>query len=142
MDTESTLAELDRLIADVEDKAFDCGAWEHGSAEDRYDIMLDRLRVAKDELRRFVTTSQNAAVPAGSAVGFLALLAGVVEAERLVVAGLSPEMPCRKMHENRHRAFREALSMATAYFLPNTQGLVTPGTGLSPEKGAASRRHQ
>lgn len=82
MDTESTLAELDRLIADVEDKAFDCGAWEHGSAEDRYDIMLDRLRVAKDKLRRFVTTSQN------------------------------------------------------------TQGLVTPGTGLSPEKGAASRRHQ
>ena len=61
MDTESTLAELDRLIADVEDKAFDCGAWEHGSAEDRYDIMLDRLRVAKDKLRRFVTTSQNIA---------------------------------------------------------------------------------
>ena len=25
---------------------------------------------------------------------------------------------------------------------PNTQGLVTPGTGLSPEEGAASRRHQ
>ena len=61
-------------------------------------------------------------VAAGSAVGFLALLAGVVEAERLVVAGLSPEMPCRKMHENRHRAFREALSMATAYFLPNNCG--------------------
>ena len=56
MDTEST---LDRLIADVEDKAFACGEWEHGSAEDRYDIMLDRLRVAKDKLRRFVTTSQN-----------------------------------------------------------------------------------
>lgn len=54
-----------------------------------------------------------------SADGFLQLLAGVVEAERLVVAGLKPEMPCRKMHENRHRAFREALSMATAYFKPN-----------------------
>jgi len=62
----------------------------------------------------------NCAVGAGSA-GFLLLLAGVVEAERLVVAGLSPEMPCRKMHENRHRAFREALSMATAYFQPNTR---------------------
>jgi len=56
-----------------------------------------------------------------SADGFLQLLAGVVEAERLVVAGLKPEMPCRKMHENRHRAFREALSMATAYFKPNVQ---------------------
>ena len=53
---------------------------------------------------------------------FLALLAGVVEAERLVVAGLSPDMPCRKMHENRHRAFREALSMATAFFNPNVAG--------------------
>ena len=57
----------------------------------------------------------------GSADGFLQLLAGVVEAERLVVAGLKPEMPCRKMHENRHRAFREALSMATAYFQPNQE---------------------
>jgi hypothetical protein len=57
----------------------------------------------------------------GSADGFLKLLAGVVEAERLVVAGLSAEMPCRKMHENRHRAFREALSMATAYFQPNAK---------------------
>lgn len=62
-----------------------------------------------------------AAVATGSADGFLRLLAGVVEAERLVVAGLKPEMPCRKMHENRHRAFREALSMATAYFQPNTE---------------------
>lgn len=59
-------------------------------------------------------------VALGSAAGFLELLAAVVEAERLVVAGLSQEMPCRKMHENRHRAFREALSMATAYFKPNT----------------------
>ena len=59
-------------------------------------------------------------VAAGSHAGFLSLLSGVVEAERLVVAGLSDEMPCRKMHENRHRAFREALSMATAYFQPNT----------------------
>ena len=63
--------------------------------------------------------ARHCAVAAGSASGFLELLAGVVEAERLVVAGLSPEMPCRKMHENRHRAFREALSMATAYFQPN-----------------------
>lgn len=27
-------------------------------------------------------------------------------------------------------------------FSPNTQGLVTPGNGHSPEEGAASRRHQ
>ena len=26
--------------------------------------------------------------------------------------------------------------------IANTQGLVTPGTGLGPEEGAASRRHQ
>jgi hypothetical protein len=62
---------------------------------------------------------ERCSVASGSADGFLQLLAGVVEAERLVVAGLKPEMPCRKMHENRHRAFREALSMATAYFQPN-----------------------
>ena len=64
-------------------------------------------------------TPRRCTVSTGSASGFLRLLAAVVEAERLVVAGLSPEMPCRKMHENRHRAFREALSMATAYFQPN-----------------------
>lgn len=52
---------------------------------------------------------------------FLSLLANVVEAERLIVEGLKPEVPCRKMHENRHRAFREALSMATAFFHPNKQ---------------------
>ena len=103
----------------------------------------DKLRDAERERERRIAGAEEALdVPAGSAVGFLALLAGVVEAERLVVAGLSPEMPCRKMHENRHRAFREALSMATAYFLPNTQGLVTPGTGHRDESAAASRRHQ
>ena len=80
----------------------------------------DKLRDAERERERRIAGAEEALdVPAGSAVGFLALLAGVVESERLVVAGLSPEMPCRKMHENRHRAFREALSMATAYFLPN-----------------------
>ena len=70
-------------------------------------------------------------VALGSAAGFLELLAAVVEAERLVVAGLSKEMPCRKMHENRHRAFREALSMATAYFQPNTK-VSEPGPVHSP----------
>lgn len=67
------------------------------------------------------------AVAPCSADGFLQLLAGVVEAERLVVAGLKPEMPCRKMHENRHRAFREALSMATAYFKPNEKDVARAG---------------
>lgn len=71
--------------------------------------------------------SARCSVALGSAAGFLEILAAVVEAERLVVAGLSKEMPCRKMHENRHRAFREALSMATAYFQPNKADTTTCG---------------
>ena len=59
---------------------------------------------------------------------FLSLLATVVEAERLIVEGLKPDMPCRKMHENRHRAFREALSMATAFFHPNNRSEPTART--------------
>lgn len=77
-----------------------------------YSWAIDRIRRVVEDLERFDTNP---------ASGFLGLLANVVETERLVVAGLSPDMPCRKMHENRHRAFREALSMATAYFQSNNQ---------------------
>lgn len=80
--------------------------------------VLDKAR-AQEATSELQAHEARCSVAAGSASGFLELLAGVVEAERLVVAGLSPEMPCRKMHENRHRAFREALSMARAYFQPN-----------------------
>jgi hypothetical protein len=92
--------------------------WEVGDCATR-----DRICKTKDEklAREIVAAMEfyyagDPPKPTGSSTGFLSLLSGVVEAERLVVVGLSPEMPCRKMHENRHRAFREALSMATAYF--------------------------
>ena len=59
------LAVLDRLIANVGNRAFDCGEWAEGSP-DKYDTVLDKSLVAKAELRRFV-------------VPFVAALADIVQ---------------------------------------------------------------
>lgn len=58
---------------------------------------------------------------AGSASGFLALLGQVADIEKMIVAGLTDDMPCKKKHIYREQAFRQAISLATTYFKQNNQ---------------------
>ena len=62
------LAVLDRLIANVGNRSFDCGEWTRDSQGEQYDTVLDKSLAAKAELRRFV-------------VPFVAALADIVKGE-------------------------------------------------------------
>ena len=67
-----------------------------------------------------------------------AVYAAALFIERLEYAG--------KVSGNGHHAAQHIAKLACdeleSRWRVNTQGLVTPGTGLIPEEGAASRRHQ
>jgi hypothetical protein len=55
--------------------------------------------------------------------GFIALLNQVADIERMIVSGLTDEMPCKKKHIYREQAFRQAASLATTYFAPPPSSL-------------------